>query len=951
MNGAVETTAVVPVVKKKEKKGKRKDKKVKSTKVEVPWSISEAVGGWFLPHDSVFSPDEKFLVLATRSYLHIYSTQTSLLVRSLRVIRSEITSYAISESKPTQVYAATATGLITTWDLDTGKWLGRWDIKSEIRGIAAVLPAKGSQDIIFTQEAGNRHVINAQTLRTGAQASENELKQILRTDEPIRSFQVLSAGAIIVVALQNSMMIGKALPLSTTDLKELEYVWRTFKIQQAVTSFHARLNIQTGPIADPQKALSGMNLESLDLAIGCVDGAILLYDDIVRKLKKIEKKSEKKNEKPENIVPRRLHWHREGVASLKWSVDGNYLISGGKETVLVIWQLSTGKKEHLPHLTSEIESVVVSPSGTSYGVRLADNSLIVLSTTELKPKTSIAGIQSRRVLHQAQEQSQTGSLPFTLQNSSNPVAAYEKVPMAVNPLNPNQILLPIPSSQPRSEMNDQRLPAPYLQTFDISTARHVSRQALTRNNATNFNLGPNRLKLREPDVKLMQLSHDGKWLATVEDWAPPPSDIEHIGENDTDAAQEQSSRREIYLKFWLWNHRTGVWALEARIDTPHRFLDDMATCQIFDLVSHPTEVGFATIGEDSFVRVWKPKIRRRDGAVVRSATFDALYTWSNSYSVELESSVQPPETKKRQLSPSLPLAACLAYSADGSALAATQDWGFNTAPGLVHLINTKTGLLHRSLPNLYIQKLAALAFVGQHLVVVSESVTVWDLVDDELSYSHSIELSQSHQNSLIHLAVNAQDGTFAVAFPTLEFDELPLKKSDISAPKIRKASSTIIIFDPSKPKPLHNLSLPDVVMALLPTLNGSGYITLDSAAELRIINPKASASIPLIGPIARPDQSLATAGDMEEEVEEMEVDDEEREIIVPSAGKDNEVTDDEIEDTENDKPVVRPEHLAQIFDVGPSFAGQSMKELFNSVVGLYARKLRARWEQDVTVGI
>src|SRR5690242_11767197 len=92
---------------------------------------------------------------------------------------------------------------------------------------------------------------------------------------------------------------------------------------------------------------------------------------------------------------------------------GHYLISGGFETVLVIWQLSTGKQQTLPHLTAAVESIVVSPQGASYAVTLANNSVLVLSTSELEAKTNIVGMQSRRVdLEQMPREATNTNLDF-----------------------------------------------------------------------------------------------------------------------------------------------------------------------------------------------------------------------------------------------------------------------------------------------------------------------------------------------------------------------------------------------------------------------------------------------------------------------------------------------------------------------------------------------------------
>ncbi|KAK5132531.1 hypothetical protein LTR04_004840, partial [Oleoguttula sp. CCFEE 6159] len=46
------------------------------------------------------------------------------------------------------------------------------------------------------------------------------------------------------------------------------------------------------------------------------------------------------------------------------------------------------------------------------------------------------------------------------------------------------------------------------------------------------------------------------------------------------------------------------------------------------------------------------------------------------------------------------------------------------------------------------------------------------------------------------------------------------------------------------------------------------------------------------------------------------------------------------EDVNDDKPVVRPEQLAEIFEGAPSFAMPPIRDLFDSVVRLYAGKRR-----------
>ncbi|MCL7040811.1 hypothetical protein MKW94_011163 [Papaver nudicaule] len=58
------------------------------------------------------------------------------------------------------------------------------------------------------------------------------------------------------------------------------------------------------------------------------------------------------------------HWHQSEVKVLHFSSDGAYLYSGGKEGVLVVWQLDTGKKRFLPRIGSPLVHFTGSPDPT-----------------------------------------------------------------------------------------------------------------------------------------------------------------------------------------------------------------------------------------------------------------------------------------------------------------------------------------------------------------------------------------------------------------------------------------------------------------------------------------------------------------------------------------------------------------------------------------------------------
>lgn len=88
-----------------------------------------------------------------------------------------------------------------------------------------------------------------------------------------------------------------------------------------------------------------------------------------------------------------MHWHAHQVAALAFTSDGTYLLSGGEESVLVIWQLQTGFKQFLPRLGSEIKHITVSPDQGLYAIGHQDNSINIIRSVDLKIKTVIQGLK------------------------------------------------------------------------------------------------------------------------------------------------------------------------------------------------------------------------------------------------------------------------------------------------------------------------------------------------------------------------------------------------------------------------------------------------------------------------------------------------------------------------------------------------------------------------------
>jgi NET1-associated nuclear protein 1 (U3 small nucleolar RNA-associated protein 17) len=514
-------------------------------------------------------------------------------------------------------------------------------------------------------------------------------------------------------------------------------------------------------------------------------------------------------------------------------------------------------------------------------------------------------------------------LPRQSKSGKPAVYALQPVPIAVDPMNTHQVLFTVPSSQPR-QSNEGLRPEPYLQTFDIANQRPVTRQALTRNNATDPNMGPEGQRIKEPSVKFLQVSHDGKWLATVDEWLPPRADTGYLNEGNADFSEkERLLRREVYLKIWRRDEKNGQWVLETRIDAPHFLEDVCGNGRVLDLVAHPKVHGFATVGEDHVVRVWKPKTRLRDGIVVRGAGDRGLVNWSLHRSIELPN---PSKLWLTEASPSSQYARTsrLAFSGDGSVLAAGISGTSDSEHGLIHLIDANNATIQRSMTEIDAAVLCGLSIIGRYLVVVTDSIIVWDLVYDNLVYCKSVNttgVERVERTSLVRLATNEADGTFAVSLPQFE-------KYESSASRIKKVSSKIIVYSAEQKDPLWSSTVPGITLGLAARKGKDerGYVALDSVSCIRTISPA-------IGSLALPAPELAEKSEMQgiEGSQVEEVDDD-------TASTALQLGDISLE-ADYDKPVVTQQDLEEIFH--NNNAPQTPKDVFSAVLRLFGGVAKA----------
>ena len=334
-----------------------------------------------------------------------------------------------------------------------------------------------------------------------------------------------------------------------------------------------------------------------------------------------------------------------------------------------------------------------------------------------------------------------------------------------------------------------------------------------RNNLTAPNVDPSGRPIQEPDVILLKISHDGKWLATVDEWTPPKHDLQPLYPLNDDF---DPPIKETFLKFWARNDLSRSWELVSKVEGPYS-TQRTAESSILDLETNPRHPEFSTASSDGSINIWTPKSRHRHGFPVTGPSGSSLYTWTCTHTIEIPAPLKKP----------IATASALAYSPDGSVLAASS----NKNP-FVHFIDPLTGNVqhtHRgSHPGLF----SSLTFVGHHLITISKDLRVYNTVSSDLLYALALSPSVSD----FHLAANQLDHTFAVVFLLPAFIR---KKGEGKA----KARSQIMVFNLKSATPIFRKIVDGTVEILLPLPGESGYLIINDEADIVYLRQVGTSSV------------------------------------------------------------------------------------------------------------
>ncbi|KAE8363639.1 quinon protein alcohol dehydrogenase-like superfamily [Aspergillus caelatus] len=775
--------------------------------IAVPeaWSLSTPVAGQYTNIDPILTRDEGYLFVGLEAAVHVYSVATSRLFRTLQLKPNQsIIGYNLSSASQEYLYIVTSAGSVSKWDWLSGKQVSHWTMGRKIISVSPSFSAnQGEEDfallILRDHKAGKREIVVAHL-------SEKNLHEtvILETSARLDHIKCISDGQAVIAYSGQRVLIGTQ-GLSQNDPELMQYTWKEVALPVNISCVDIRHSTASSRV-EGQSWNNKKGPIGIDLALGSSDGSILIYHDILNFVGKEHHKGEK------TMTPRRLHWHRDLVTVVRWSIDGNYVISGGHESVMVLWQLDTGRKQFLPHLSSPICNIVVSSTGNSYAIKLADNSIIVLSARELQPFATITGLQSYSQINKPR----VGVYP-----PPTPAAAI------LHPQYGERLLITVPASRQVTHEGHHPANSCVLQTYDIHSNSHISRQALARTNATTLKISPEGLPIAAPNVTHLDVSHDGKWMSTVDTWSPNPHDTEALDCNSTGMRSIAADYQEVFLKFWRWS-KSGLWELVTRVDGPH--FSGKGPVPVLDLASRPVSDEFATIGSNAVLRLWCPSSRQRSGLKTGHGE-EQLETWKCRNTVDLKGYINGENLDSVNM-------ASIAFSQDGSVLAVCLQSGYPGSPGIAVLVDVQSCTVRYSRAGVYPGDPCVARFLGCHLVIAStQSVSVWDTVDDIVRTPGNLEVGYSHDDKAYRLlAVDLNTQTFAV---TVQRPQSP------TAPR-KGCKYFVQVYDVQSLSLLSQLPLGRSPHALLPDSRSGDYIVLDVAANVQRLgcSKKTSQALP-----------------------------------------------------------------------------------------------------------
>ncbi|KAI0079626.1 WD40 repeat-like protein [Panus rudis PR-1116 ss-1] len=497
----------------------------------------------------LFTRDGSYFFSASGASVKIYSVSTGDVVSTLSPSEASrpadsalrtgdaVTCMALSPNNPFQLITGSMDGLIRIWDFLDAVLLRAFDISLPIFHLAV---HEKHKDQVFvavsrlTQKVNTSGNIqpgedNCSVLRVALNPTKATAQSLIQKPSETAHVGKTRKTAGLTISPNGSWLVAIA--------GHKSYVAQTDNLRAGFTKF-----------VSPERLTCLAFHPSEDyFATGDDKGVIRLWycldEGIGNHAPGVEKKA------PTTT----MHWHAHAVSSIAFTANGAYLLSGGEESVLVIWQLHTGKKEFVPRVGAPIVNVAVCRAkerDEEYLLGLTDASFVFVRSGTLRISRTVARIKL------------DPAVSHTRPSSSS------AVPLAIHPQTSTLVL---PSSHPSSLQLYAPSSYKLLHELEVCPSNRISRR--------------DEKPLEPSRVERVVVSDTGAWMATVDS-----------------REGDDTVRGEVYLKIWFWTGR--FWVLNTRIDRPHG-LKKVTSVVFRPRAQDGAAMQLVTTGDDGNIKLWR----------------------------------------------------------------------------------------------------------------------------------------------------------------------------------------------------------------------------------------------------------------------------------------------------------------------------------------------------------
>lgn len=243
--------------------------------------------------------------MALETAVQVFATSTSRLVRTLQMEAGQkVTGYKLSPIDQNILYIFTP-AFVTKWNWDSGKRLARWG--TGYSTIAVEVSGSEGADRIASYSIGLQKDGKRQVLVSALGDKKATDIVALETSEQINTIRVAYEGRVILASDGCRLFLGTTPNVDLENPESTKYTWREATLPVSATCLHLREN---------PEGKSTKTADVVDLVIGEGNGSMLIYHDLSNTL--FGRNAEKKS------PPRKLHWHRGAVSTVRWSKDGKF---------------------------------------------------------------------------------------------------------------------------------------------------------------------------------------------------------------------------------------------------------------------------------------------------------------------------------------------------------------------------------------------------------------------------------------------------------------------------------------------------------------------------------------------------------------------------------------------------------------------------------------------------